>query len=201
MDESRKHHANCKKLDIKGNVWFYLSETSRIGKSIEVRELPRWLRGKETACNAGNSGDMGSIPGSGRSLGGGHGNPLQYSCLENPWSEEHGKLQSIGSQKLKHDQSDWAHVHIETSRLMVIRVWGRKSKWKVTAYGVSFGGHANVLEFDNWWCLHNLVSILKTTELHIFKKVNFMIYKLHLFSIVLKRERLIESTGCCITSL
>ena len=31
-----------------------------------------------------NAGDMGSIPGLGRSPGGGHGNPLQYSCLENP---------------------------------------------------------------------------------------------------------------------
>ena len=37
--------------------------------------------GKESACNAG---DLGSIPGSGRSPGGGNGNPLQYSCLENP---------------------------------------------------------------------------------------------------------------------
>ena len=37
--------------------------------------------GKEFACNAG---DPGSIPGWGRSPGGGHGNPLQYSCLENP---------------------------------------------------------------------------------------------------------------------
>ena len=36
--------------------------------------------GKESACNVG---DLGSIPGSGRSLGGGHGNLLQYSCLEN----------------------------------------------------------------------------------------------------------------------
>ena len=36
---------------------------------------------KESACNAG---DLGSIPGSGRSPGGGNGNPLQYSCLENP---------------------------------------------------------------------------------------------------------------------
>ena len=36
--------------------------------------------GKESACNAR---DLGSIPGSGRSLGGGHGSPLQYSCLEN----------------------------------------------------------------------------------------------------------------------
>ena len=37
--------------------------------------------GKESACNAG---DMGLIPGSGRSPGEGNGNPLQYSCLENP---------------------------------------------------------------------------------------------------------------------
>ena len=36
---------------------------------------------KESSCNAG---DLGSIPGLGRSPGGGHGNPLQYSCLENP---------------------------------------------------------------------------------------------------------------------
>ena len=47
-------------------------------------ELPQWLTGKESACNAGATGDLGLIPGSGRSLGGGHGNPLQYSCLENP---------------------------------------------------------------------------------------------------------------------
>ena len=40
---------------------------------------------KESACNSACSmGDLGSIPGLGRSLGGGHGNPLQYSCLENP---------------------------------------------------------------------------------------------------------------------
>ena len=40
--------------------------------------------GKESACNARNSGDMGLMPESGRSPGGGHGNPLKYSCLENP---------------------------------------------------------------------------------------------------------------------
>ena len=43
-----------------------------------------------------NAGDLGSVPGSGRSPGGGHGNPLQYSCLENPmdrgalWTAVHG---------------------------------------------------------------------------------------------------------------
>ena len=46
--------------------------------------LPWWLSGKESACNAGATGDVGSIPGLGRSPGGGNGNPLQYSCLENP---------------------------------------------------------------------------------------------------------------------
>ena len=39
--------------------------------------------GKESACNAGAEGDAGSIPGSGRSPGRKHGDPLKYSCLEN----------------------------------------------------------------------------------------------------------------------
>ena len=39
---------------------------------------------KESTCSAGDAGDTGSIPGSGRSPGGGNGNLLQYSCLENP---------------------------------------------------------------------------------------------------------------------
>ena len=57
-----------------------------------------WLVGEEGRCkfnlgnafqvalpvSAGGIRDVGSIPGSGRSFGGGHGNPLQYSCLENP---------------------------------------------------------------------------------------------------------------------
>ena len=43
----------------------------------------RGLSGKESACKAGDTGDMGLIPGSGRSLGGGDGNSLQDSCLKN----------------------------------------------------------------------------------------------------------------------
>ena len=50
--------------------------------------LPWWLRGKESTCNAGDTGDMGSILGSSRSPGGGHGNPLHYSCQENPMDRE-----------------------------------------------------------------------------------------------------------------
>ena len=52
---------------------------------------------KDSACNAG---DLGSIPGLGRSPGEGNGNPLQYSCLENPmdggtwWATVHGVAKS-----------------------------------------------------------------------------------------------------------
>ena len=46
-----------------------------------------------------DAGDVGSIPGSGRFPGEGNGNPLQYSCLENPWIEESGGLQSMGLRK------------------------------------------------------------------------------------------------------
>ena len=46
--------------------------------------LPWWLRGKESTCDTEDIGDLGSILGWGRSPGEGYGNPLQYSCLENP---------------------------------------------------------------------------------------------------------------------
>jgi len=46
--------------------------------------LPQWLSGKESTFNAGATGDMGSISASGKSPGGGHGNLLQYFCLDNP---------------------------------------------------------------------------------------------------------------------
>ena len=47
-------------------------------------KLPQCLSGQESACNAGATGGAGLNPEFGRSLGGGHNNPLQYSCLENP---------------------------------------------------------------------------------------------------------------------
>ena len=49
--------------------------------SLDVGTLPACSDGKESACDAGH---VGSIPGLGRSPGEGNGNPLQFSCLENP---------------------------------------------------------------------------------------------------------------------
>ena len=50
---------------------------------------------KEFACN---TGDLGLVPGLGRFSGEGNVNLLQYSCLEIPWTEEPGRLQSLGLQ-------------------------------------------------------------------------------------------------------
>ena len=62
--------------------------------------------GKVSVCNVG---DRGLIPGSGRSPGEGNGNPLQYSCLENPQTEEPGRLQSMGLQKSRTQLSDFTY--------------------------------------------------------------------------------------------
>ena len=55
-----------------------------ISHSFQIQILYSGSDGKESACSAGDTRDVGSIPGLGRSPGEGHGNPLQYSCLGNP---------------------------------------------------------------------------------------------------------------------
>ena len=51
---------------------------------LHCRQILYRLSYKGSSCNAGNTGDVGPILGSGRSPGGGNGNPFQYPCLENP---------------------------------------------------------------------------------------------------------------------
>ena len=58
---------------------------------------------KNLPVNAGDVRDSGLIPESGRSPGGEHGNPLQYSYLENAWTEEPSGLLSIGSHRVGYD--------------------------------------------------------------------------------------------------
>ena len=72
--------------------------TSSSIASHENYGLPWWLSGKESACNVG---DMGLIPGLGRSLREGNGYPLQYSCLRNLidsgawWATVHGVTKEL----------------------------------------------------------------------------------------------------------
>ena len=61
-----------------------------------IKDFPGGSDGKVSVYN---EGDPGSIPGLGRSPREGNGNPLQYSCLGNPWTEEPGGLQFMRSEK------------------------------------------------------------------------------------------------------
>ena len=74
-------------------------------ESLPISGLSRWLHGKESACSAGDAGDTGLNPGSGRSTERGNVSPLQYSCLDTPMDRG---LQSMGSQRV---WQDWAHTH------------------------------------------------------------------------------------------
>ena len=65
-----------------------------------IKGFPDGSDSKESTCKSGDTRDTGLIPGLGRSPGGGHGNPLQYSCHENPmdreawWASVHGVTKS-----------------------------------------------------------------------------------------------------------
>ena len=84
-------------MEVRSLGWEYPLE-KEIATHSSIPGLPCGSAGKESAFNAG---DMGSIPGLGKSPGGGHGNPLQYSCLENPmdrgacWATDHRVTKSL----------------------------------------------------------------------------------------------------------
>ena len=77
---------------------------------------------KESACNVG---DLGLIPGSGRSTAEGNGNPLQYSCLGNPMDRGPWPDTVHGVAKSPTHLSDWAHTkkHIQWN---IIQLWERR---------------------------------------------------------------------------
>ena len=81
------------------------TKRNRLAEWIQKQELNVWFihggsDGKESACNAG---DLGLIPGLGRSPGEGNGNPFQYSCLKNSMDRGAWRLQSMWSQRVGHD--------------------------------------------------------------------------------------------------
>ena len=68
--------------------------------AIAILGFPSSSNDKESACNAG---DLGLIPGLERSPGGGHGNPLQYSCLESPIDRGAWRSTVHGVSRVGHD--------------------------------------------------------------------------------------------------
>ena len=88
--------------------------------------------GKEPAVSAGDVRDADSIPGSGRSPGGGHSNPPQYILAWRiPWTEEPGGLQSIGLHRVGHDLKQlsthmpqvgtWGYALLEKHRKLALK--------------------------------------------------------------------------------
>ena len=75
-------------LDLGFSAYLLKESTSSFESNNPSLGFPLWPRGKESACDTEDKGDVDSIPGLGRFPGGGHGTPLQYSCLENPVDRE-----------------------------------------------------------------------------------------------------------------
>ena len=112
---------NVQNVLVQSNLWDPID-----GKSVETEGLPWWPSSKESTCSPGATGEVGSTPGLGRSPGGGHGNPLQYSCLENP----HGQRCMVGyspcgckelnmSKRLKHSTSEGRRVDGPTEEMQM----------------------------------------------------------------------------------
>ena len=89
---SHKPHSQSTKTQTRSNI---VTSSIKIFKKMDVLRMV-----KESIYNAG---DLGLIPGLWRCLGEGNGNPRQYPCLGNPWTEEPGRLQSMRLQRVGHD--------------------------------------------------------------------------------------------------
>ena len=136
-----------------------------------------WLSGKESACNAGDMGsipeserssgaastcsvrDLSSIPGLGRSPRGGHGNPLQYSCLENP----HGQRGLEGYSSWGHKESDMTE-QLSTAH----RSWWRR-KWQPTPVFLPGESHwqRSLAGYCPWGCKESDMTEPVSTHAHI----------------------------------
>ena len=99
---ARKKRKGCKQKEGR-------KEAMKGGRKECYSKTPDGSVVKNLPANAGDSGNVGLIPGSGGSPREGNGTPLQYSCLDNLIAEEPGKLQSIGLQRVGHN---WATEYI-----------------------------------------------------------------------------------------
>ena len=103
--------------------------------------LPRWLSGKESACNAG---DLSLIPGSGRSPGEANGNPLQYSCLVNPLDRRawratvHRLAKSWTLLSMSHHHSPWVFLFYPNCQYPVWKVFSMSFIYKNFELWISF---------------------------------------------------------------
>ena len=119
--------------------------------SHEVEEFPDGSVDKESTYHAGNVGEVGSMPGSGRFPGGGNSNPLQYSCLKNPMDRRAWQLQSTVKES---DTLRGLHTHTHT-HTYTHWSWSTSSRnWKIVDHTTLCDpeGNGNPLQYS---CLEN----------------------------------------------
>ena len=112
---------------------------SALSHILEYSGVPRWLSSKESTCQHGNRRDVGLIPGSRRSPGGGNGNSLQYSCLGNLT----GQRNLVGCGPQGHKESDTTECTHTTPTHT-----GRKRDTTVKRQERTFQGDGNALYSD-----------------------------------------------------
>ena len=113
------------------------------------------------ACSAGAKGDMGSIPGLGRSPGGGHGNPLQCSSLENPM--DRGAWWAIVHRVTK------SQTHLKWLSMHILHGWS--SSWPCILFPVFSYFLLRIPSYEHFNS-YTVVLYIQTFELQIFKDVS-----------------------------
>ena len=109
-------------VDCQGSaVWAFSSKWYQLGLQSNVSGFPNGLAGREYAYNARDTGDVGSIPGSGISPRGGNGNPLQDSCVKNPMDRslvatDHGVTKSWIRLSIAHNSQLLGSTKLELPR-------------------------------------------------------------------------------------
>ena len=106
-----------RRCEAEKQVW----QKAELNGDIVIAGFPRWLSDKESTCYAGDEGDSGSVPGSGRSPGGEHGNPLQYSGLENPMDREAWQAMVHLVKELDTTEATRAGMHMVTAKPHPVR--------------------------------------------------------------------------------
>ena len=114
------------------------------------KDFPGGSDGKESACNVGH---LGSIPGLGRSPGGGHGNPLQYSCLENPHGQRSLVSYSLwGCKEL--DMTEQLSIHTQHTQTAMINI----SVSLFFGFSIFFANHSHIKFFQWTLLIHYLLE-------------------------------------------
>ena len=107
-----------------GNNYTHLHKASQV--ALGVKNLP---------VNVGDIRDTGSIPGLGRSPGGGHGNPLQYSCLENPM-DRGGAWQATVHRMPESRDLAHIHMHLQDNNLFLSPLGLSHGDWGASFHNI-----------------------------------------------------------------